>query len=64
MERILPCPCCGETDDIVCDYYTASPKNTYCYVQCNSCLYIVKTLGSEEEAIEEWNLKSIMRDSK
>ena len=56
MDHILPCPKCGESEDISCNsYYTM--RYTYAYVQCNSCLYTVKTLGSESEAIELWNEK-------
>ncbi len=63
MEKILPCPKCGEADDLICDSYDTM-KYTYAYVQCNSCLHIVKTLGSEEEAIEEWNEKAKKRRKK
>lgn len=56
MNHILPCPKCGESEDISCDSYSTM-RYTYTYVQCNSCLYMVKTLGNEEEAIELWNEK-------
>lgn len=60
MEKILPCPKCGESEDLVCDSYDTM-KYTYSYVQCLSCGHMVKTLGSKEEAIEEWNQEAINR---
>lgn len=54
MAKILPCPKCGEADDIICDTYDTM-KYIYAYVQCLSCEHMVKTLGDEEDAIEEWN---------
>ena len=60
MAKILPCPKCGEADDIICDTYDTM-KYTYAQVQCLSCEHMVKTLGSKEEAIEEWNQEAINR---
>lgn len=54
MEKIMPCPKCGEADDIICDSYDTM-KFTYTYVQCLSCEHMVKTLGCEEDAIKIWN---------
>ena len=60
MEKILPCPNCGESDDLICDSYDTM-KYTYTYVQCLSCEHMVKTLGDEEDAIEEWNEEALRK---
>lgn len=59
MKKILPCPKCGEDDDIVLGCYDTM-RYSYTYVQCNQCLHIVESLGDEDDAIDEWNEQTTM----
>lgn len=48
-----PCPKCG-SDDLSIDCYDTM-RYSYTYVQCNSCLRLVKTMDSREDTIQRWN---------
>lgn len=45
----VPCPKCG-SDDLSIDCYDTM-RYSYTYVQCNSCLRLVKTMDSTEDTI-------------
>ena len=49
----VPCPNCG-SDDLSIDCYDTM-RYSYTYVQCNSCLRLVKTMDSTEDTIRRWN---------
>lgn len=49
----VPCPNCG-SDDLSIDCYDTM-RYSYTYVQCNSCLRLVKTMDSREDTIQRWN---------
>ena len=49
----VPCPNCGSADLSIDCYDTM--RYSYTYVQCNSCLRLVKPMDSREDTIQRWN---------
>lgn len=58
MEKLKPCPLCGQKVRMTSATTTSSGDQLPCIIKCDTCKLILARQGGNEEAVTIWNTRA------